>query len=221
VTGRTIAIGDIHGCFRALSSLLDAVAPAADDLLVVLGDYVDRGPESREVIDLLLELQRQCCLIVLTGNHELMMLRGLEDKAERHFWLKFGGGPTLDSYGGRLESIPAAHLQFLRGGRDYYETETHLFVHANYQPETPLDQQSETILMWTHLDLRVPPPHVSGKTVIVGHTPQVDGEVLDLGHLICIDTFCCGGGWLTALEVQTREVWQTDREGRLRNGRPG
>jgi serine/threonine protein phosphatase 1 len=221
MTGRKIAIGDIHGCFRALSSLLDAVAPAADDLLVVLGDYVDRGPESREVIDRLLELQRQCCLIVLTGNHELMMLRGLEDKAERRFWLDFGGGPTLDSYGGRLENIPAAHLQFLRGGRDYYETESHLFVHANYQPETPLDQQSETILMWTHLHLRVPPPHVSGKTVIVGHTPQVDGEVLDLGHLICIDTYCCGGGWLTALEVQTREVWQTDREGRLRGGLPG
>lgn len=218
MTGRTIAIGDIHGCFRALSRLLDAVAPAADDLLVVLGDYVDRGPESREVIDLLLELQRQCCLMVLTGNHELMMLRGLEDKAERRFWLNFGGGPTLASYGGRLEDIPATHLQFLREGRDYYETETHLFVHANYQPETPLDQQSETILMWTHLHLHVPPPHVSGKTVIVGHTPQIDGEVLDLGHLICIDTFCCGGGWLTALEVQTREVWQTDREGRLRGG---
>jgi serine/threonine protein phosphatase 1 len=73
--------------------------------------------------------------------------------------------------------------------------------------------------MWTHLHLRVPPPHASGKTVIVGHTPQVDGEVLDLGHLICIDTFCCGGGWLTALEVHTREIWQTDRDGRLRGGR--
>ncbi|MCL4206548.1 MAG: serine/threonine protein phosphatase [Pirellulaceae bacterium] len=219
MAGRTIAIGDIHGCFRAFSSLLDAVAPEADDQVIVLGDYVDRGPESREVVDRLLDLQRQCRLVVLTGNHELMLLRGLEDKHERRFWLNFGGGPTLDSYGGRLENIPAKHLAFLRSGRDFYETDTHLFVHANYQPDTPLDQQSETVLMWTHLHLRVPPPHASGKTVIVGHTPQVDGEVLDLGHLICIDTFCCGGGWLTALEVHTREIWQTDRDGRLRGGR--
>jgi serine/threonine protein phosphatase 1 len=61
-----------------------------------------------------------------------------------------------------------------------------------------------------------PGPHESGKTVIVGHTSQKNGEILDLGHVKCIDTFCCGGGWLTALDVHTHEVWQADREGKMR-----
>jgi serine/threonine protein phosphatase 1 len=254
---RTVAIGDIHGCSRALEALLAAIRPTPEDLLVVLGDYVDRGPDSRAVIDRLRALDRECRLRVLTGNHEQMMLRGVEEQVERRFWLCYGGQATLDSYGGRLESIPNDHLDFLRSGLRFYETETHIFVHANYQADLTLAQQPEAVLVWTHLDRHLPTPHASGKTAVVGHTPQLSGEVLDLGHeavlvwthldrhlptphasgktavvghtpqlsgevldlghLICIDTYCCGGGWLTALEVHSRTLWQANLDGQLRN----
>lgn len=213
---RTLAIGDIHGCDAALAALLDALQPAAEDLLIVLGDFVDRGPHSRQVIERLLQLQQHCQLIVLRGNHEAMLLDGLEDEDERHFWLTFGGQATLDSYGGSLPDIPLEHLEFLRNSLRFYETTTHLFVHANYQPQLPLEHQPEVLRMWTHLGVQLPGPHVSGKTAVVGHTPQLDGEVLDLGHLICLDTFCYGGGWLTAMDVVTRQIWQAAAYGRLR-----
>lgn len=213
---RTIAIGDIHGCADALAALLQAVGPRADDCLVVLGDYVDRGPDSRSVIDQLLALRTRCRLVVLLGNHELMMLRGLNDDEDQDFWLDYGGQATLNSYGGRVAAIPAAHVEFLAGGVPFFETERYFFVHANYVPDLPLDDQPESMLLWTHLHRSRPAPHCSGKIAVVGHTPQATGEILDLGHLVCIDTCCFGGGWLTALEVDTRRIWQVDGLGRLR-----
>jgi serine/threonine protein phosphatase 1 len=98
----------------------------------------------------------------------------------------------------------------------YYETETHLFVHAGYIPELPLDQQPRAVLLWRETDARIAQPHCSGKVAVVGHTPQRSGEVLDLSFLLNTDTNCHRGGWLTALEVQTGKVWQADRDGQLR-----
>jgi serine/threonine protein phosphatase 1 len=216
MTGRTIAIGDVHGCAKALDALIDVVDPRSDDRLVLLGDYVDRGPDSRGVIDRLLDLGRQCRLITLMGNHELMLLHALEEVSGLAFWLSYGGRQTVDSYGGQTDLIPPSHLDFLAQCRSFYETDSHFFVHANYEYNLPLDKQPEATLFWTHLTTRLPPPHRSGKTAIMGHTPQFHGEVLDLGHLLCIDTFCCGGGWLTALDVETRELWQVSQEGYAR-----
>jgi serine/threonine protein phosphatase 1 len=213
---RTIAIGDMHGCRLALDGLLEALAPEGQDQLVLLGDYVDRGPDSRGVIESLIELSRRCRLVRLMGNHEIMLLRAFDNPRDRHFWLQYGGQATVDSYGGRLESIPEEHLDFLRHCGWYHETDSHLFVHANYLAGLPLDQQPEALLLWTHLIRHLPDRHRSGKTAIVGHTPQTTGDILDLGHLICIDTFCWGGGWLTALEVRSGIVWQVVREGRPR-----
>ncbi len=133
-----------------------------------------------------------------------------------HFWLQYGGQATVDSYGGSVESIPEEHLAFLRRCRWHHETERHLFIHANYLAEVPLDQQPEALLLWTHLIRHLPDRHLSGKKAVVGHTPQTTGEILDLGYLVCIDTFCCGGGWLTALDVNSKQIWQANREGGLR-----
>jgi serine/threonine protein phosphatase 1 len=99
----------------------------------------------------------------------------------------------------------------------FHETEQHIFVHANYQAELPLDQQSSDVLLWPSLKDRLPGPHASGKTAIVGHTAQKNGEILDLGYLKCIDTCCYGTGWLTGLELQTGRVWQADKAGKLRD----
>ena len=112
--------------------------------------------------------------------------------------------------------IPEAHFQFLEGCVDHFETETHIFVHANYFPDIPMDEQPVMMLRWEFLGATTPGPHESGKTVIAGHTEQKNGEILDLGHVKVIDTYCYGGGWLTALDVQTEEVWQADREGNVR-----
>ena len=215
--GRTIAIGDIHGCARALEALLAAIQPQANDTLIPLGDYVDRGPDSRGVIEQVLALQKQCRLIPLLGNHEIMLLDALENGAEGAGWLQYGGTETLASYDWSLANIPEAQLSFLKNLRPYHETPSHFFVHANYVADIPLAEQPDYVLFWEHLFASVPARHVSGKTAIVGHTSQRTGKILDLGHVVCIDTYCHGGGWLTALDVDTGDVWQTDKHGTLRS----
>ena len=213
---RTIAIGDIHGCSQALRALIEAIEPAEEDTLVLLGDYVDRGPDSRGVIDLLLQLERQSRVVPLLGNHELMLLDALENPQVIGPWLHCGGHATVRSYDGRLSNIPQEHLQFIHRCWRYYKTTTHFFVHANYAADVPLDQQPDYLLFWEHLHLHVPAPHENGKLAIVGHTAQKTGEILDLGHVVCIDTFCHGGGWLTAMEVDSGRLWHVDRNGRPR-----
>jgi serine/threonine protein phosphatase 1 len=213
---RTIAIGDIHGCSTALSRLIEEIQPTEDDTIVTLGDYVDRGPDSRGVIDELLELIERCELVPLIGNHEQMLLDAIVSPDALEFWRDVGGAQTLASYGGSLDQIPPHHQVFFRGLHRHYETDQHFFVHANYDPELALDQQPDRLLFWEHIVHTLPARHRSGKTAIVGHTPQGTGEILDLGHVICIDTYCFGGGWLTALDVEHGDVWQVSREGELR-----
>jgi serine/threonine protein phosphatase 1 len=220
MTNRTIAIGDIHGCSTALRAVVEAISATSDDTLVLLGDYIDRGPDSRGVIDFVLELEQRCSVVPLLGNHELMMVNSLENLSVIGPWLESGGDATVRSYEGRLQNIPKEHLLFMRRCRTYYETATQFFVHANYAPNVALAEQPDYLLFWEHLHFHKPPPHENGKVAIVGHTSQKNAEILDLGHLICIDTFCHGGGWLTALEPATGKTWQADRNGRLRPDPP-
>ncbi len=217
MSARTIAIGDIHGCSLALDALLDAIQPEAEDTIIPLGDFVDRGFDSRSVLDRLIALEAQCRLVPILGNHDEMLLQSFHDKQIFREWLLFGGIATLDSYGDAgLEAIPEAHIDFLKHCRDFFETETHIFVHASYDPRLPMSDQSRSTLRWVSLRDGVPGPHVSGKTVITGHTSQKTGEILDLGYLKCIDTYCYGGKWLTALDVSSGQVWQACDSGRLR-----
>jgi serine/threonine protein phosphatase 1 len=99
VAGRTIAIGDIHGCARALATLLDAIGPAQEDTLVPLGDFIDCGPDSREVLDQLIALSRRCHLVPILGNHEEMLLAAALSSSALKEWLFCGGKQTLASYG--------------------------------------------------------------------------------------------------------------------------
>jgi serine/threonine protein phosphatase 1 len=216
---RTIAIGDIHGCSTALDALIDAIRPRPDDMIATLGDYINRGPDSKGVIDRLIKWSNQCRLIPLLGNHDQMLL---EARSGVHptTWLGMGGIATLDSYGpGRdLSLIPDEHYEFFGGCPDFHETDTHIFVHANYYPDFPMIEQPVSLLRWESLGLgaMIPGPHDSGKTLIVGHSSQKNGEILDLGYLKCIDTFCHGGGWLTAMDARTEEVWQANQLGEVR-----
>lgn len=225
IRGRLLAIGDVHGCLAALEALLDVLRPGPDDVVVFLGDYVDRGPDSRGVIERLLQLTEQTRIIPLFGNHEEMLLRAGAGEMPLPLWLAWGGAETVRSYGlcpdlltpaEVRQGIPATHREFLEQCLDFYETEEHFFVHANYEADRPLEEQSDEFLRWVNLRQHLPGPHRSGKIAIVGHTSQKSGEILDLGYLKCIDTYCYGGQWLTGLDVRTGEIVQADLEGHLR-----
>jgi serine/threonine protein phosphatase 1 len=229
---RTLVIGDIHGCLRALTTLLDVVAPAPADRIITLGDYVDRGPDSRGVLDCLIDLYDAGRLVALRGNHDVMMLsaRYVADP----LWLDFGGITTLLSYGatdsqveeaidgdqgfaGLLAGVPQRHWRFLEDDCvPWYETETHFFVHANADPDLPLDQQSDDMLYWQRLLRHC--QHVSGKIMVCGHTRQKSGVPLNLGTTVCLDTNVYEDGWLTCLDVHTGRTWQANERGKARTG---
>lgn len=213
---RRFVIGDIHGCAKALRTLIETIDPGSEDELVFLGDYIDRGPDSRDVVQQVLDLRHQCHVVPLRGNHEIMLLgvalSGLDDTV----WLENGGIATVSSYGGSLAKIPAEHLEFFQRLESYYETGDAIFVHAGYHHQKEMHEQDSATTYWNHLPNPLPPPHKSGKRVFVGHTPQPSGYVLDGGHLVCVDTYCFGGGYLTAFETQTCEMIQADRHGHLR-----
>jgi serine/threonine protein phosphatase 1 len=202
--------------------LLEDVAPRPDDQLITLGDYVDRGPDSRGVLDLLIPLHQSGQLIALRGNHDVMMVDAR--KGEPYFgdWMRYGGREALASYGvtaeqAHLRNIPDEHWGFLEKSLvDWYEIDTHFFVHAQVDPDMPLDQQPTYLLHWE--PLFEPRPHCSGKVMVCGHTSQKSGKPRNWGHAICIDTWVYGNGWLTCLDVQTGEFWQANRNGQSRIG---
>lgn len=216
---RVLAIGDIHGCSRALDHLLAAFGPRRTDLVITLGDYVDRGPDSSGVLDRLIALRRRCNLICIRGNHEQLMLdaRGGYDRLIE--WRHSGGAATLASYGSSatLADVPEAHWEFLEQGCiDWHETERHVFVHAGLDPELGFDEQPEFMLRWERFNNIK--PHQSGKILVCGHTSQKTGTPRNIGHAICIDTDACRKGWLTCYEVTTAYVWQATQKGQLRTG---
>jgi serine/threonine protein phosphatase 1 len=206
---RTIAIGDIHGHADALDRLLDAVAPSPLDTLVFVGDSINRGPDSLGVLDRIIALGGNCRVVGLLGNHEAMLLEQRDDGTAPRDWLSSGSGddphwavPTL-----RPEELSEEHWTFLAGLRLFFETEPHFFIHANYAPNWRLEDHDSNTALWLPLT-DIPGPHYSGKIAVLGHTPQPDGEVLTLPHLVCIDTGCGFGGPLTALDCGSGRVWQ-------------
>lgn len=217
---RMIAIGDIHGCATALAALLGAIDPGPGDEVITLGDHIDRGPDTRGVLEQLLTLAGRCRLVPLLGNHEEMFLAALAGHADFQYWLRFGGEETLASYGGSggTAVMTGPHIEFLKSCREFYETTAHIFVHANYDPDLPMNRQSTGILLWKPLHPRRTAPHCSAKTVVLGHTVQPNGRILDLGHVLCIDTYCYGGGWLTGLDVRSGQFWQANERGEVRGG---
>ena len=221
---RVLAIGDIHGCLGPLDDLLAWVAPAADDVLVTLGDYVDRGPDTRGVLDRLIGLKKSRPVICLRGNHEIMMLEAWRGgRSEKKMWLGVGGVQALGSYGGApgktgtFEDVPPEHWHFLQHELvDYHESERLIFVHAGVGYSVPMAEQADNVLFWEFLgdEMR----HESKKTVICGHTSQKSGVPKVVPGAVCIDTYAHGGGWLTCLDAISGRYWQVDMLGRTREG---
>ncbi len=204
--GRLLAIGDIHGCRDQLQSLLKQVQLQPEDRLVFLGDYIDRGPHSREVVDLLLDLgKRLPRTIFLKGNHEAMVLDYLAGRETRMF-LGNGGGTTLASYAAAgFDTPPPEHREFFQQLRLYYETEGFIFVHAGLYPGIPLAEQTESDLLWIR-DTFLSSRYDWGKTIVFGHTPRE--TPLLTPTRIGLDTGAVYGRRLTCCEVRSRQLWQ-------------
>ena len=204
--GRLLAVGDIHGCRELLLQLLQEVAPGAEDRLIFLGDYIDRGPDAKGVIELLLKLQeRWPQTVALRGNHEQMFLDYLAG-GDPWLFLANGGEATLTSYesAGGAE-IPAAHRAFLERLPSRYDCDEFVFVHAGLRPGIPLEAQREEDLLWIRGDF-LDTDYDWGKTIVFGHTPQL--RPLLTPTRIGLDTGAVYGRQLTCCEVRSRRCWQ-------------
>jgi serine/threonine protein phosphatase 1 len=217
-SGRTFVVGDIHGCVEELNVLLDGICPEATDKLIFLGDYIDRGPSPRSVIERLLRLSRegaQC--VFLKGNHEDMFLSYLgRGGLYGDFFLRNGGSVTLASYG--LEGIagpvamsrmPEDHLRFLDSLVLTHEHDGFLCVHAGFDPDRPWDNQEAEDLLWIR-DKWLPSHHPYPCTVIFGHTP-LRAPLIDLPYKIGLDTGLVYSNCLTALELAEMRLFQVHR----------
>ncbi len=211
---RVIAIGDIHGHSIALEALIEAIKPSVTDEIITLGDYVNRGPDSKGVIEQLIKLREHCRLIPILGNHDEMLLEARKDRYAYDRFVMSGGKETVASYGDRrLDDIPDSHWDFLESCIDYHEANGFVFTHANLCSYTPLRNQLSSVLRWTGVDEMEICNHQSGKIVVVGHS--AGDQIRDFGTCVCIDTGCGFGGVLTADEPATKKCWQVTEAGRI------
>jgi serine/threonine protein phosphatase 1 len=214
---RIYAVGDVHGCTEQLAVLHRLIAadlagrPPAEPLVLHIGDYVDRGPDSAGVIERLLRPfpAAGARVVNLRGNHEAMAQEALEtgDRDAAEHWLANGGGATLASWGVARhtrphqwrEGVPATHLAFLRDLKPHHEAGGYIFVHAGLRPGVPLARQTEDDMLW----IREPFLSWSGAfpgVVVHGHTPERTPTVR--ANRIGIDTGAVWGGPLTCVVLE-------------------
>ena len=198
----TFAIGDIHGSYTKLANLLKHCTAHGGERtprFVFVGDYVDRGPRSREVVELLMKRQAAAPdhIVCLRGNHEEMLISVLQD-GDKALWLCNGGDMTLRSYGvTSAGSIPDEHLVWFDSLPLSESDNKRFFVHAGILPGVPLDQQEEDAMLW----IREPflsDPRDHGLYIVHGHTPLETGEPECLPNRLNLDTGAVFGGPLTA-----------------------
>jgi serine/threonine protein phosphatase 1 len=207
------AIGDIHGCLDHLERLLEEVNPDLHrDKLVFIGDYIDRGFNSRGVVDYVLRLRKLYPpenLICLKGNHEVMLLDFLKGFNQELFLLN-GGRSTLRDYWGEYWDrrgslrLPPDHEEFYLSLKKYYETPDYIFVHAGLIPGVPLSQQDEEDLFWIRGEF-IASFEDFGRRVIFGHTPMKYPLVMP--NKIGIDTGAVYGNFLTCVRLPAEEFF--------------
>lgn len=208
-------IGDVHGCADEFHALLDKLPLEAHSGIVLVGDYIDRGPKSRDVIDTLLELKQQRDIYPLLGNHESLLLEFLGDPSpsRRARFTYNGGGATLQSYStepGNF-SIPEEHVTFIRGLPLAFQTSSHLFVHAGL-PSVPISElnaeKHRKTLLWVRREFHAS-TYQWDKVVVHGHSRVA--EVYRDERRINVDTGCVYSGKLSALHVPSGRIYQVPR----------
>ena len=220
---RLLAIGDIHGHTTALRALLDEVSPNSSDEVVFLGDYVDKGPDIAGTLELVSNLSAEHDWIFLRGNHDQMMLDAYRDSSAFGIWECLSGDDPLASYGSGstedlLRDIPDHHMRFIEERcRDFHETDSFIFAHAGIRPHISPSEEDVERLQWTTLASAA--SHLSGRTVICGHSSQETGRIADLGHTICIDTGITKGKYLTCIDLVDFNYVQASADGEILKGR--
>lgn len=180
----TYVIPDLHGRDDLLSrALAEIVAHSAGNggLIVTIGDYVDKGAHSREVIERLRSGITGWNLVTLKGNHDAMMVQGLRDPAKLAFWMARGGDAALASYGGEPSAVPEAHIVWLDQLRLMHVDTHRIYVHAGVDPELPLQQQNEATLLWKRYP-KTDSGGFGGRHVVHGHDNDPDGPLLFEGR---------------------------------------
>ncbi|MDF2454379.1 MAG: pphA [Cytophagaceae bacterium] len=171
---RTIVISDIHGCFLTLEKLLYKIDYNPTDHLVIVGDLIDRGPRTKEVLDLFLSIQSKGqSLTLLRGNHEVMLLDALRDREAEPRFIRAGGDATLRSFGVQhVADIPSPYLDLIMGTVNYYEDDHAIYVHAalNFEKE---DLFEDTYSMYWVRTMTIDPIRTGGKPIVHGHTPTM------------------------------------------------
>lgn len=209
---KTFVFGDIHGCRKQFAELMDKINPdPVRDTLVFLGDYIDRGPDSKGVVDELKSLRLTFKkMIALKGNHEDAFLNYLAGR-EREFFLTIGGRQTLKSYGVVDQQqaidktcIPTDHLDFFNNLLPYWEDDKYIYVHAGLQPGVHLSQQSSHWLLWSDGNQMLEQDYDFGKCVVFGHTVQNDPLIRP--NRIAVDSGAVFGGRLTCVVLPDEEV---------------
>jgi len=215
--GRLFAIGDIHGCLDELVRLLDAIPATAADTIAFVGDYIDRGTDSRGVVEHLLAWRERtpATAVFLKGNHEDMALAYMGFPGHwGEAWLRNGGVAALRSYdldphGSRRDiaaGFPADHLAFFSSLQMMLHWGDFLLVHAGIRPGVALAAQHSEDLLWIREEF-LEHPHDLGQTVVFGHTPH-RRVVVGLPYRIGIDTGCVYGGALSCVVLPEGHVYQ-------------
>ncbi|NEO26127.1 MAG: serine/threonine protein phosphatase [Kamptonema sp. SIO4C4] len=221
---RRIFIGDVHGHYEALMMLLDAIAPGDEDKVYFVGDLIDRGPKSAQVVNFVMNSPYDCIL----GNHEQMLLEvmGQENIPDyiRQSWLYSGGHATLKSYGNR--GISSDHLDWIRNLPTHRDLGDVWLVHAGVDPQRPISEQTAEQFCWIRDEFHsMPQPYFEDKLIITGHTitftiPGVmPGKLAKGAGWLDIDTgaYHRQSGWLTGLDFDHQTIYQVNtRQQRLR-----
>ncbi|WP_217585830.1 metallophosphoesterase family protein [Lentibacillus saliphilus] len=219
---RILVMSDIHGALKQLNALLDKVSYDPNvDQLILLGDYVDRGPDSCGVLNKVMSLKDEGA-IVLRGNHDDMLVAAVDGEPSAwDRWMRNGAEKTLLSYDATMTdelSLPKsdafqAHVEFIKGLDYYYETDSHIFVHAGVDPELPIDETDSHELVWIRSKFH--DGYHGQKTVVFGHTPTPnlhdDSEKYDVyfgeNNIIGVDGGAVYGGQLNCLELSGNKMY--------------
>ena len=217
MTQRRIVIGDVHGHYNTLMTLLEAIAPTREDMVYFLGDLIDRGPQSAQVVDFV----KQSPYLCLLGNHEQMLLDILGDGEiygpALQAWLYSGGNSTINSYGDK--GVRQDHIEWMRTLPTYIDLGDTWLVHAGVNPRMPIDKQTSEQFCWIRDEFHcMAQPYFSDKLIITGHTitftlPGVlPGKIAQGRGWLDIDTgaYHPKSGWMTALDITNSLVYQVN-----------
>lgn len=207
---KTFVIGDIHGCYDEFERLLEIIqGDFKKDRLILLGDYIDRGEKSLEVVERIINLEEEFGrenIILLKGNHELMAIEYLEGKGSNYMYN--GGDHTIREYKRRNRKL-LEHIDFFKSLRNYYEDENYIYVHGGLRPGIKLQEQCEYDLVWIREEFYLS-SYSNTKGIIFGHTPTTyinsSYYPVNINDNIALDTACVYDGYLSALEIEDGRI---------------